>query len=115
FDTWHSHAANDVQAFFRVGVVTNHIAQACVMGTALLFRVLEYHVQSFQIRVDIGNDCVLHRMTLNTSTNNGKSSKLVLGLAPGNIFVSDQEAETAVANRLLKSFQFFSAPFADQF
>jgi hypothetical protein len=52
--------SNDVQAFFGIGIVTDHIPQACHVCAFLLLDVIQDHLQRFEIRVYISYNRVLH-------------------------------------------------------
>ena len=59
-DARHAHRTDDVETLLGVGVVSDDIAQAGVVGAILGFGILKDHLQSFQVCVDIGDDGVLH-------------------------------------------------------
>ena len=54
------HVANDLETFLGVGVVTDDIAQADVMGGLLLFSVGQNGPEGFQIAVNVSDDGEFH-------------------------------------------------------
>ena len=63
FHAGHTHIADEVEALLGIGVVTDHVPQADVMGAFLVPGVLQDHPQRLEIGVDIGDDCVFHFKT----------------------------------------------------
>src|SRR5207253_3977920 len=68
FDDRNIHFADDVQAFFGIGVIADDIAQASVMGALLLLDVFQDDLKSLKIGMDICDDGKLHSATLQFQT-----------------------------------------------
>ena len=72
----HSHVPDDVEAFLRIGVVTDHIPQADVMGALLGFGVFQNNLQRLQIGVNVGNNRVSHFTLLQQTISKPRNSPL---------------------------------------
>jgi hypothetical protein len=57
--------ADAFDAFSRICVVTDHVAQAQEMGASTLARVCQYRFERFEISVDITQNCETHYQKLN--------------------------------------------------
>ena len=74
FDGRTIHIANDVYAFVRIGVVTDHVAQADVMRAIVLLGVGCDRFESLEVGVDVAKNGKAH---------GGASSALVWGRSVG--------------------------------
>ena len=107
FDTRDVHFTNDIEAFFRIGIVADDIAKAHIVGAFLLFDVLQDHLEGIQVGVDIRYDSKLH-VTLSCDF---KSAKFIAGIEPLNRFVPDEVLQSLVADRLPKGLELVDQAF----
>jgi hypothetical protein len=68
FDDGHAHLAHEVEAFFGIGIVTDHIAQTGVVGAAHGFGVGQDCLKRLPIGVNISYDRVTHLLPTKHST-----------------------------------------------
>jgi hypothetical protein len=55
-DAWHAHLPDDIQAFFGIGIVSDHVSQTRIVRAVLLFGVLQDNLEGFEIGVDISDN-----------------------------------------------------------
>ena len=73
-------SAHDIEAFFRIGVIADDVAETCHVRAFLRFNIFEHDVERLEIRVDVGNNCVLHSIPI--LPNNFKSAKFIFCICP---------------------------------
>jgi hypothetical protein len=105
------HLPNDLETFLGVGIVADHIAETRIMGTPLLFDVLQNDLKRIQISVNVGNYSKLH-VPLPYYF---EPAKLILRIAPTRVFILDEMPKPRFPNSLTKSFQFVFCAFGNHF
>ena len=105
------HVADDLEAFLGIGVVADDVAEADVMRGLLLFGVRQNGVERFQIAVNVSDDGEFHLRL----SNNFKSMKFILRVAPRDLSSRIKSRKPRVANGGAKGFQFRARAFGDQF
>jgi hypothetical protein len=110
FDTGDVHFPHDVEALFGIGIVTDDVTQAHVVGTFLLFDILKDNLESVQVGMDIRNNGELH-FTLPCYF---KSARVIFGLVPEELLVPNKMLEARFSNCSLECQQFILLAFGNQ-
>jgi hypothetical protein len=115
FHARHAHGADNIEAFLRIGIVTHDITEASVVRACFLPGVLEDDLECLQVRMDVGDNGVLHLVTFTASTDNGKSVELIRSIGPASTLLRDKSGQSGIANGLLESLQLVLSSFGNQF
>ena len=112
-DARHLHVANNLNALTRIRIVTNHVPQAHVVRAVVLLRILEHHLERFEVGVDVSYQSVLHSVQ-RKSPCDFKPSKIILTFTKYDFLVPDVAAQSRVPNRLQELLQLSLLAFGDQ-
>jgi hypothetical protein len=92
FDHGHAHLTHEIEAFFGIGIVTDHIAQAGVVGAAHGFGVRQDCLKRLPIGVNVSYNCVTHRLKSNLLLD-FKSAKFSIRIFPAEFFIRDERTK----------------------